>query len=257
MEETTFWAEFERDRPFIVGALFDALSGAMQLYPAIKLTALPRMADFARWGSAALEADDRQGLAFMAAYKRNIAGAVEEAVLSDTVGSAIVEFMENRGEWEGTATNLLSLLVGLPGTDTKAKAWPKRPHTLTRRIAKVVSALADTGIHAEISRSDVKRLVTLYRKPHSVKVAKIASLASLRHERSNDNGFNNDAIFIEASLKSESVIEASSKKPSNDGTNDANDANDASSSTLGGKPSGETFSKVPGEFFDDEAEEVF
>jgi len=45
--ESEFWQEFEQDRPFILGAIFDALAGALRIYPQVKLPALPRMADFA------------------------------------------------------------------------------------------------------------------------------------------------------------------------------------------------------------------
>ncbi|MDR9787649.1 MAG: hypothetical protein RJR37_10480 [Peptococcaceae bacterium MAG4] len=52
----------------------------MQIYPHVKLPALPRMADFATWGYAIMEAVGDMGEAFLRAYRKNIAGAVEEAV---------------------------------------------------------------------------------------------------------------------------------------------------------------------------------
>ena len=55
-EERTFWAAFEAARPRLVGAMFDVLAKAMHRYPAIHLPALPRMADFCRWGYAVADA---------------------------------------------------------------------------------------------------------------------------------------------------------------------------------------------------------
>ena len=147
--ETEFWRELEEDRPYILGAIFDVLAKALQIYPDVKLPALPRMADFATWGYAIMEAAGDMGEAFLRAYRKNIAGAVEEAVANDVVGAAIAEFMEDKDEWTGTATDLMEALKELPSVNEKDKAWPKRPNTLTRKLNKIKSALADYGIQVE------------------------------------------------------------------------------------------------------------
>jgi hypothetical protein len=108
--ETEFWREFDKDRPYILGAIFDVLAKALQIYPDVKLPVLPRMADFATWGYAIMEAAGDMGEAFLRAYRKNIAGAVEEAVTNDIVGAVIAEFMDGKEEWEGTATELLEAL---------------------------------------------------------------------------------------------------------------------------------------------------
>jgi hypothetical protein len=147
--ETEFWRELEEDRPYILGAIFDVLAKALQIYPDVKLPVLPRMADFATWGYAIMEAAGDMGEAFLRAYRKNIAGAVEEAVTNDIVGAVIVEFMEGKKEWQGTATELLEAMSELPSVNEKDKAWPKRPNTLTRKLNKIKSALADYGIQVE------------------------------------------------------------------------------------------------------------
>lgn len=43
-------------RPALLGALFDTLSTAMREVDSVQLDAMPRMADFARWGCAAAPA---------------------------------------------------------------------------------------------------------------------------------------------------------------------------------------------------------
>jgi len=148
--ENEFWREFEQDRPYILGAVFSALAGALEVYPTVKLPALPRMADFATWGYAIMEAiEPGGGEKFLQAYRKNIAGAVEEAVINDVVGAAIVEFMAGKDEWQGTASELLETLNELPSVNEKDKAWPKRANTLTRRLNRIKSALADYGIKLE------------------------------------------------------------------------------------------------------------
>ena len=96
-----------------------------------------------------MEAAGGKGEAFLRAYRKNIAGAVEEAVTNDIVGAAVAEFMDGKEEWEGTATELLEALSELPSVNTKERSWPKRPNTLTRRLNKIKSALADYGITLE------------------------------------------------------------------------------------------------------------
>ena len=142
--------------PYILGAIFDVLTKALQIYQHVKLPALPRMADFATWGYAIMEAAGGKGEAFLRAYRKNIAGAVEESVTNDIVGAAIVEFMEGKDEWTGTATELLEALNELPSVNEKDKAWPKRPNTLTRRLNRIKSALADYGIKLEEYRQPDK-----------------------------------------------------------------------------------------------------
>ncbi|MBT9169380.1 MAG: hypothetical protein DDT19_02739 [Syntrophomonadaceae bacterium] len=159
--EHAFWQEFEQDRPYILGAILTALSGALQRYPTVTLSALPRMADFAQWGYAITEAMGGSGNEFMEAYYKNIAGAVEEAIKGDVVGAAIIEFMRDRIAWEGTATELLRELEGLSSVNTKEKIWPKRPETLGRRINRIRTALTDYGINTEIGRTGEKRLIIL------------------------------------------------------------------------------------------------
>lgn len=160
--ENDFWQEFEQDRPYILGAIFDALSGALRVYPTVKLPELPRMADFATWGYAIMEAISGSGDKFMEAYCSNIAGAVEEAVIGDVVGAAVAEFMDDKEIWEGTATELLQLLAELPSVNIKDKEWPKQPNILTRRLNNLKSALSDYGINIYTdNRSKIKRKIII------------------------------------------------------------------------------------------------
>jgi len=47
--EGQLWREFEEAKPRIFGAMLDALSKAMAIFPTLKIEQLPRMADFAMW----------------------------------------------------------------------------------------------------------------------------------------------------------------------------------------------------------------
>jgi hypothetical protein len=51
--EKQFWKRFQKARPFILGALLDALVCALKRIKKVNLTWHPRMVDFARWATAA------------------------------------------------------------------------------------------------------------------------------------------------------------------------------------------------------------
>ena len=52
-DEQSFWQDFERARPYLLGALLDCLVEALRRLPGQRLARLPRLADFARRGAAA------------------------------------------------------------------------------------------------------------------------------------------------------------------------------------------------------------
>jgi transposase-like protein len=49
--EAELWRDFEKARPRIPGALFDAVSGALGAVESVRLEGMPRMADFAVWAT--------------------------------------------------------------------------------------------------------------------------------------------------------------------------------------------------------------
>ena len=50
--EVEFWRSFRAEYPAILGGLLDAIVGGLRELPTLELAALPRMADFARFGEA-------------------------------------------------------------------------------------------------------------------------------------------------------------------------------------------------------------
>ena len=92
--------------------------------------------------------------------------AVEEAVTGDVVGAALVEFMEGKMTWKGTAPELLRLLEKLPNVDKKSSDWPKGSNVLSRKINALRSALEEYGIEVVTDkRSGVKRSIIITKKP--------------------------------------------------------------------------------------------
>ncbi len=70
-----FWREFEEAHPRILGALLDVISSAIRARPGIRLKAVPRMADFALWATAAERGLGWPEGTFLKAYTGNRASA--------------------------------------------------------------------------------------------------------------------------------------------------------------------------------------
>jgi hypothetical protein len=100
--EAELLAEFETARPRILGALLDVIARGLRCLPHTHLTGMPRMADFALWGTACEGALWRPGT-FVAAYAGNRAEMDETVIEGDAVATAVRSLMAGRTSWEGIA----------------------------------------------------------------------------------------------------------------------------------------------------------
>lgn len=143
---------FEADRPYMLGAIFDVLVKAMQIYPTVKLDRLTRMADFCRWGYAIAEAMGKDGNEFLQEYKSNQSIQNTEAINADVVAFLVVEFMRDRADWQGRVSALYNELreeAEKHGISIHNKSMPQAPNQLSRRIKAVKSNLEAVGITFE------------------------------------------------------------------------------------------------------------
>ena len=154
-EEKVLREEFEKDKPIILGAIFETLSKAMSIYDQVELNNLVRMADFTRWGYAIAEVLGIGGDKFLEAYLNNQNNANIEALESHPVGFAMYKFMEDKTVWSGSPTKLLSeleIVAGFEKIDTTNSNWAKTPNVLSRRLNEIKSNLLDVGIEFERSK---------------------------------------------------------------------------------------------------------
>ena len=119
--ETELWREFGIARPRILGALLDAAVRGLQTLPGVRLTSLPRMADFALWVTACETALWPAGT-FARAYDANRKAAVEGLIDADPVAICVRKLMAERGSWAGTASDLLRAATYLSVTKSRKKA---------------------------------------------------------------------------------------------------------------------------------------
>ena len=162
LELTTFWSEFDAAQPRILGAILDAVSISIARESTISMTTWPRMADFARWVTAAEPGFDWPDGRFLAAYYANRGSAHEMALEADPVAVALRTLMESTSEWEGTPSGLLAKLGEIAGEEaTKRKDWPGAASKLTNRLERLAPNLRAIGISVERARTGSHRTVMI------------------------------------------------------------------------------------------------
>lgn len=164
VEHQRLFERFAAARPKLFGALLDGLVGAMRAYPDVKLTRMPRMADFARWGAAMAVAQGRSVKSFEQDYATNIARQNEHAIAGSVTATVLLSFLETRGDWEGTVNELLSIVdLHAEGMHIPARERPRSPQALGRRLREVRPNLAALGWQVSFSTSHHPRTVRITR----------------------------------------------------------------------------------------------
>jgi len=144
-----FNRRFEEAKPYILGAIFDAVSGALRIIDNIPLENKFRMSDFARWGCAIAEAIGFTQTDFINAYRNNIKVQHQEAVDASPVAQAIEILMKEKDVWSNTPTELFNVIKGIAEEyriDFKSELWPKSASWVWRRITPVIPNLRARGI---------------------------------------------------------------------------------------------------------------
>ncbi len=108
------------------------------------------MADFARWAEAGAPAFGWAPNYFLDTYTGNRDEADEIAVEALPVGAAVRAFMDGKEEWEGTPTELLTLLTDQAGDTAKDRSWPKKAHNLSGQLKRLAPHLRRLGIDVEL-----------------------------------------------------------------------------------------------------------
>jgi len=167
-QKKALMAEFERARPAILGALLNALSHGLRTAREVRLSRLPRMADFAMWATACEGALWSAGT-FMKAYTENRSAAVEAVLEADELACVVRRWLARPavgGRWEGTCTDLLRILNAQAdqagtGSRSRAKEWPSTASGLSNRLRKIAPGLRAIGIETMLgARTSERRTVS-------------------------------------------------------------------------------------------------
>ena len=162
--EAAFWQMFERDRPRILGALLDAVSGAMARRIAVKLPIKPRMADFAVWTTAAEPALGWESGTFVRTYLGSQRNAHELSLEGSPFVPALYVLVDGKA-WEGTASELLvDLDLTAEEHAKRQRAWPSSPQALSNALRRIAPSLRSAGFSVDFGRTpgtNSRRLITL------------------------------------------------------------------------------------------------
>jgi hypothetical protein len=146
LPEEDFWLAFETAAPRILGALLDGLSGALRSYRSIKIQRSSRMIDFVKWAEAGWQALGVQPGTLESAYIANRSSAIEDAIDADLVATAIVDLVNKQGQFQGTATKLLSELEQYVLLTHRNRNWPKDATRLSGHLRRAAPLLRPRGI---------------------------------------------------------------------------------------------------------------
>lgn len=161
-ENRELWPKFRRAKPYILGGLLDMVSTALANVDAVILPGKPRMADFAIWASAAMPALNIDADQFLSAYAGNRATANESAIESSLIAEPLLGLMNDRDEWQGTATALLGELENRAAPRiVKQKGWPKRANVLSGELTRIAPNLRRMGIDVESGKSAGRRYIAI------------------------------------------------------------------------------------------------
>jgi putative DNA primase/helicase len=161
--EDEMFVAFEAKRPAILGALFDAASAALRNLPKVKIERAPRMADFAKWITAAEWGLGWKSGAFLDVYRENRRDVIESSFEASPVAVAIKDWSiaEHPDSWTGTATELLSALNSRVSDGVRrSRMWPDTAQRLGNAIARVAPLLRSKGFVVQ-RRHSGQRLITI------------------------------------------------------------------------------------------------
>jgi hypothetical protein len=108
LPEDVFWHNFNKAAPSIFGALLDGVVAALANIDGVELTETPRMADFAKWVTAAEGAFGWVQGTILSAYLRNRRNADLDGLEADAVASLVLRLpqLKTTGVWSGQPTAL-------------------------------------------------------------------------------------------------------------------------------------------------------
>jgi hypothetical protein len=146
VDDAVLFSEFEQARPLILGSLLNGVCAALRNLPHVHLKKLPRMADFAKWATAAESGLGFEAGAFMAAYNRNRNAASESALEASPVATVLLSYVRERGEVTVSLTTLLSAL-GTQFSEGKVPSdFPKSTNKLAAELRRCMPHLRAAGL---------------------------------------------------------------------------------------------------------------
>jgi hypothetical protein len=172
--EAELWCRYEAAAPAILGALLDAVVVALARERMTTIAELPRMADWARWVTAAEPALGWPGTSILDAYRAMRGTAIEVTLEGDPLAAAIRHLVIPEGHpalpWEGTATDLLRAIT--PDGRTP-RGWPESGRGMSAALRRLAPGLRHVGIEIDYRRvgHDRDRVVHIDSRKYPIRPA--------------------------------------------------------------------------------------
>jgi hypothetical protein len=166
-EESEFWNAFHETQPRIFSGLLNAIAGGLRTLPTVHVAALPRMADFARFGEAVGRGLGWPEGEFLAAYAENRREATTSAIEASVLATTILRVTRSIGfkEWTDSATRWVDQLSRDAGSKARRTLMPKTPTALGSELRRLAPALREHGVSVTFNRTPDARTITLKRLP--------------------------------------------------------------------------------------------
>ena len=137
------------------------------------------MADFEEYGEIISRCMGNKENEFLQTYQYNIGDQVDEAIEANPLSTVLFQFMNECNVWEGTASQLLSILndfaeIQLKMTISKIQVWPKSPNKLSGSLNEVKTNLREKNI-----------IIEKYKDKKGNKIIKISKISSESSNRPN------------------------------------------------------------------------
>lgn len=154
MTDTQIFSKFENLLPKILGEIFQIIHKVFKIRTSVLIEQLPRMADFAHLGYCIAEAmNEGDGKHFLEIYANNNLKAVEDTLQNSSLVTSIIEFMSDKNEWKGSATELLQELLLTFSVGSVPGDFPTTTNSLSRSLSKYKHDLGKLGVDLIIGRS--------------------------------------------------------------------------------------------------------
>jgi hypothetical protein len=168
--------KFYKDRPFILRGIYQLAADVLKALPSVTPSHPVRMVEFARTLAAVEAAQGIPTGTLQEEYAERLQNIKRDAVLSDPVMEAMLEFANNlpsgssfsisanpAKEWTGTPTELLVLLGDLNGKRYRYhKQFPDNAISLSKRLRVLVQDLLKEGVEVRFKRSKVRQITIIF-----------------------------------------------------------------------------------------------
>lgn len=176
--DAEIWEEFKEDRPYILGAIFDTLSKAMQILPTVKVESRYRMADAHVEMMAIAIALGIEQQEFQRILDKNVKKLERSYAENNPFVSFVVEYMQKHGKVEANASALHEdMYYSIVGDK---RFFPQNATRLSRRLNEEREALLNEGYRFSSSKKSGKSYITIERVAQSQMTKKQKESAEAR-----------------------------------------------------------------------------